>query len=645
MKVHGHDAKGAPVARGIVAHEEIGDELQELKAKQRRSSEYALNIKIFSLIAILLALNGVVIVIAHEFTTLLSASIISNLLLILAVGWLTMALFFFLRIFRLSLCERRLTGETSWAFCWLHNIRQRLAKSVAGGAGDSPHPPALTRRHMVWFLVITGVLALTGILILYPPPAPVFSRFFTVSALLWLLATLFFLYLALLRERSAASEAVAPDAGRGDARSEGTRKGERKGTDKVRKKWNGSERGAHGRLGADEKLIIGFAAVASFLAFNAIMLERRPSASIGIYILILAFLWLLGTFIFFYFSFRKTIRLRRSSRSLLRGAEQLFLRRFRVRTRSRSAPETVNADAGQEDEGTAGTNTVSAPAPGFGHADEDKRQEERVALMRRERELMRRSERGVLWFALVSLVLSLNSMIFYFRPMPAISNILEIIAMVWLIGAFFFFYHYLKSSQLADRLRRLHGLFSQQQQLAYTDMPEGTADLLVSQQHGIRGRPDYILYDDETDDYIPIEVKTGRVPRGPYFSHILQLAAYALLVEETYGACDHGKLRYIPTDDTRAARERGPVDIDDRERTMQFDEDEARRPVSLRESMARGGGRSYEIQFDEELKALLLAKVAEMREIYETGEAHRNHNRPGKCRHCSRRDACPERLV
>ena len=36
--------------------------------------------------------------------------------------------------------------------------------------------------------------------------------------------------------------------------------------------------------------------------------------------------------------------------------------------------------------------------------------------------------------------------------------------------------------------------------------------------------------------------------------------------------------------------------------------------------------------------------VDDMKNIMKNGEAHRNHKRPRKCAHCSRREGCPERL-
>src|SRR5438132_13963254 len=59
----------------------------------------------------------------------------------------------------------------------------------------------------------------------------------------------------------------------------------------------------------------------------------------------------------------------------------------------------------------------------------------------------------------------------------------------------------------------------------------------------------------------------------------------------------------------------------------------------------RSGYTSYEFEYNENQRKLLLEKLAEMRVAIGKGEAHRNHNRPGKCVHCSRRSVCPERLA
>ncbi len=123
------------------------------------------------------------------------------------------------------------------------------------------------------------------------------------------------------------------------------------------------------------------------------------------------------------------------------------------------------------------------------------------------------------------------------------------------------------------------------------------APVLRSDEHGLTGRPDYVV--ESEDGLVPVEVKTGRVPRGPLFSHIIQLGAYCLLLESE-GSVTHGILRY--------------------------------------------GDVEHIVAFDDNLRSLVLSKLAEMREAMETGEVHRDHDRPGKCRSCSRRDICPERL-
>ncbi|MCE5297240.1 MAG: CRISPR-associated protein Cas4, partial [Euryarchaeota archaeon] len=123
--------------------------------------------------------------------------------------------------------------------------------------------------------------------------------------------------------------------------------------------------------------------------------------------------------------------------------------------------------------------------------------------------------------------------------------------------------------------------------------------LLRSERYGLTGRPDYILQ--ENDGIVPVEMKSGRRPKGPLFSHIVQLAAYCLILDEDpKNDVSRGILKY--------------------------------------------GDHEIEIDFDEGLKNIVIDKLDEMRSALEVGEVHRNHNRPGKCQSCSRREVCPERL-
>jgi CRISPR-associated exonuclease Cas4 len=207
-------------------------------------------------------------------------------------------------------------------------------------------------------------------------------------------------------------------------------------------------------------------------------------------------------------------------------------------------------------------------------------------------------ERVVLTFSIVATMAAILSVTTLAFQDQVLGQVGEVVALVWLIGATFFLRRSISDSEIARVARAKYG--ASNAEIAYVDHPEAKADLLVSEKYGLRGRPDYILT--EGDHIIPVEVKTGRTPRGPLFSHILQIAAYCLLVEDRYGkAPPYGVIRYPEA--------------------------------------------SHEIEYNEDLKKLLVGKIEEMRKALAKGEAHRNHRRPAKCVHCSRREVCPERLA
>ncbi|MEM3512716.1 MAG: CRISPR-associated protein Cas4, partial [Thermoplasmata archaeon] len=60
----------------------------------------------------------------------------------------------------------------------------------------------------------------------------------------------------------------------------------------------------------------------------------------------------------------------------------------------------------------------------------------------------------------------------------------------------------------------------------------------------------------------------------------------------------------------------------------------------------RYGDTNVGIECTSELKNLLEKKIEEIGKALR-GEivVHRNHNRPAKCRNCSRKEICPERLA
>jgi len=207
------------------------------------------------------------------------------------------------------------------------------------------------------------------------------------------------------------------------------------------------------------------------------------------------------------------------------------------------------------------------------------------------------SERVILGFAMAAAVIATAAVSFPGFENQALAQGFEAIALVWLIGASFFLYRSIGALAvaLATRLK-----YQVKGDLVYIDSTAEKPKLFVSKRHGLSGRPDAVVMDG--DQHIPVEIKTGRVPRGPLFSHILQVVAYCFLLEEEYGkAPPYGIVRY--------------------------------------------GDTNYEIEYNEDQKKLLMQKLTEMRAAITKGEAHRNHNRPGKCVHCSRRSGCPERLA
>ncbi len=207
------------------------------------------------------------------------------------------------------------------------------------------------------------------------------------------------------------------------------------------------------------------------------------------------------------------------------------------------------------------------------------------------------SERVILGFAMAAAVIATAAVSLPGIENQALAQGFEALALTWLIGASFFLYRSIGALGIALATRARYHVKGD---LVYIDSTAEKPKLFVSKRHGLSGRPDAVVMDGE--HHIPVEIKTGRVPRGPLFSHILQVVAYCFLLEEEYGkAPPYGVIRY--------------------------------------------GETNYEIEYNDDQKKLLLQKLAEMRAAIAKGEAHRNHTRPGKCVHCSRRGVCPERLA
>jgi CRISPR-associated exonuclease Cas4 len=125
------------------------------------------------------------------------------------------------------------------------------------------------------------------------------------------------------------------------------------------------------------------------------------------------------------------------------------------------------------------------------------------------------------------------------------------------------------------------------------------AEPLYDPEINLTGKPDYLV--EKWRYVIPVEVKSGAAPLEPYRSHVLQLAAYCLLVHGTYGTRPpHGLIHYAD--------------------------------------------RTFAVRYTPELESELLDTVEWMREDLRDRQADRNHNDPSRCRTCGYAAYCDQRL-
>ena len=177
--------------------------------------------------------------------------------------------------------------------------------------------------------------------------------------------------------------------------------------------------------------------------------------------------------------------------------------------------------------------------------------------------------------------------------------ILFTLAMLWTLAASWQLQRALLTENAAELVRKDVG-FKENTEVIYSD-DEKNSGLLIDENIGLRGRPDQIVVVD--GEFIPVEQKTGRIPKRPHMSHKMQLLAYLHLVEiSTKRNTPYGILRY------------GNEDI-------------------------------HQIYWDEDTKEELFSAIQEIQRLMVEGGAKRNHNRKGKCKNCSRKYACSVSLA
>ena len=151
------------------------------------------------------------------------------------------------------------------------------------------------------------------------------------------------------------------------------------------------------------------------------------------------------------------------------------------------------------------------------------------------------------------------------------------------------------------RARRATGLPGGKVIYADTSRWQRAERPLFSRQHQLTGKPDYLVREGRA--IIPVEVKSSRAPaEGPRAGHVLQLAAYCLLVEETEGVRPtYGIVKYA--DET------------------------------------------FRVDNTAELRRTLLSTLDAMRRDLNRGKSRRSHADAARCRRCGVRAACDERLA
>lgn len=124
---------------------------------------------------------------------------------------------------------------------------------------------------------------------------------------------------------------------------------------------------------------------------------------------------------------------------------------------------------------------------------------------------------------------------------------------------------------------------------------------LFSARLQLSGKPDYVVR--QGGAIIPVEVKSRRAPsHGPNDSHVFQLAAYCLLVQDRFGVRPkHGLIQY--------------------------------------------GDETYKVDFTPDLESQVLELLHEMRIAETKPDVSRSHEQAVRCLGCGFGDVCAQSLA
>lgn len=158
----------------------------------------------------------------------------------------------------------------------------------------------------------------------------------------------------------------------------------------------------------------------------------------------------------------------------------------------------------------------------------------------------------------------------------------------------------------AGRLRQRTGLPPGRVIYSDTRTWQDCPEALYAPSVNLTGKPDYLV--EKWNYLIPIEIKSCHAPAEPYRSHVLQLAAYCLLVEEACG-------------------KRPPYGL-----------------ISYQDSSG-SPARTFSIRYTERLESELLNTLEWLREDWRNKDADRDHHDPLRCQACGYAAYCDQCLV
>jgi CRISPR-associated exonuclease Cas4 len=124
---------------------------------------------------------------------------------------------------------------------------------------------------------------------------------------------------------------------------------------------------------------------------------------------------------------------------------------------------------------------------------------------------------------------------------------------------------------------------------------------LYSAELQLAGHPDYLVARPD-GSLTPVEIKSSPAPAEPYASHVMQLAAYCLLVKEVHGVRpSHGILQYRD--------------------------------------------RAFAVEYTPQIEEELLNLLNDMHQDRYEADVDRDHDEPRRCARCGLRASCSQRLA